>query len=347
MTNLGGPLFLFHFRSIPVFVEPWYLLLLVYWASSSKTIAEGMVWAACVTFSILVHELGHGLVALHYKLRPAIVLHGWGGITAHAPAQRDRDDALIVAAGPSAGLLLGGIVLLASWLAERAFPGAIAARPYLDQAIDSLLFVNLFWSCVNLLPMFPLDGGLLFRLGAYRLIRPERAKQVVHGVGLALALGWAVVGSMVFNSIFLVIMGLMFGWENYAVLAGRARAPRSRTEPEPQPKSVLDEVRGVWAAGDARETVRQLHMLRSSGTVPSNLLAEVYSLLVVANAALGDHAEALSWAPYAPTTDRVVTARIGALLGLGRADEARSVLNEHGALLDAETRGGFEARLAS
>jgi Zn-dependent protease len=347
VTILGGPFFLFRVRTIPVFVEPWYLLLIVYWASASKTVAEGMVWAACVTFSILVHELGHGLVALHYKLRPAIVLHGWGGVTAHAPAQRDRDDALIVAAGPSAGLLLGGFVLLASWLAERALPGAIAARPHLDQAIDSLLFVNLFWSCVNLLPMFPLDGGLLFRLGAFRLFRPEGAKQVVHGVGLALAVGWAAVGSMVFNSIFLVIMGLMFAWENYAVLAGRTRVARTQSEPKAPAKTVLDEVRAVWAAGDARETVRQLHMLRSSGTVPSNLLAEVYTLLVEANTAAGEHAEALTWAPYAPTTDRVVTARIGALLALGRDDDARSVLNEHGALLDDETRARFEARLAS
>jgi stage IV sporulation protein FB len=341
-----GPIYLFTARSIPVFVAPWYFLALAYMVYVAQDVAHGLLWAACVTVSILVHEFGHGLMALWFKLEPSILLHGWGGLTAHTSARRDRDDALIILAGPAAGLLLGAVVFAAAWAAERAFPGVISTNLILERSVHNLLYLNLFWSLVNLVPMFPLDGGLLFRLGVYKRLRPLTAERVVHGTGLVLAVAWAVVGSLVWNSAFMVIMGLMFAYQNYGVLAGRTRAPKSRAATQ-ESSNVLDEARRAWTAGDAREAARLCHVLRASGELPAPVQAEAFALIVIANGALGQHAEVLSWARYAPVTGPVIEARITALHALGKVAEARALLAEHGAVVAAAARAELERKLAA
>jgi Zn-dependent protease len=342
---LGGSFYLFSLGGIPVHAQSWYLLAALYMIRSGSTVQEGVVWAVCVTFSILVHELGHALVAARFKLQPSIVLHGWGGMTPHAPARRDRDDALVVAAGPAAGLLLGAIVFAANAGLEVIRPGLVDTYPLVSTAIGDLLFINLFWSLVNLLPMFPLDGGLLFRLGAYRLLGPRTARRVVHGLGLGLALGWVAVGWGLSRSAFLVIMGLMFAWQNFRVLSGRVAAPRSRGLSE-QATTIRDDARAAFAAHDYREAARLCHFLRNGHRLPPQDLAETLALLVRSLGALGAHEEALSWARHAPATGPVIETRLDALLALGRVDDARTLLAEHGQRLGAAARAAFTQKLA-
>src|SRR5262245_54173288 len=103
-----GGFHLFTLADIPVRVSPWFFPLLVYFASQlgAKT---GMRSALCVVIALLAHELGHAFVARHYKLTPEVTLHGFGGFTAHQRARTPGQEALIVAAGPFAGLALFGL----------------------------------------------------------------------------------------------------------------------------------------------------------------------------------------------------------------------------------------------
>ena len=80
--------YLFSIRNIPVYVQPWYLLLLAFFGMRSD-ITSGLIFAACVTVSLLVHEFGHALVAARYRLNPTVILHGWGGLCAHERAEKD------------------------------------------------------------------------------------------------------------------------------------------------------------------------------------------------------------------------------------------------------------------
>ena len=336
---MRGSIYLFTVFRIPFHVEPWYLLLGLYMVSRAATVVDGLIWFGAVTLSIGVHELGHGLVARRFALQPSIVLHGWGGMTSHAPARRDRDDALIVAAGPTAGLLFGGLVFAGALGAEAIAPGGIAARPLLEGLVQNLLFVNLFWSVVNLLPMFPLDGGLLFRLGVHRVLDRPRAERVVHGTGLAFAVVWALAGWVLFHSLFLVIMGFFYAYENYTILSGTTRAPEARRV-SPHLAGLLASARKAWADGDAKETARLCHNLRS-GKLPPVVQDEMFTLLVLATEAVGDPASALSWARLAPVSGPVVEAQLRALVGLDRKEEARNLLALHESLLSAEARKAF------
>lgn len=61
-------------------------------------------------------------------------------------------------AGPLSGLLLAGIVLVLSFLTGWERDPGIAGY-----AARILIFVNLFWSLLNLAQVLPLDGGLLLK----------------------------------------------------------------------------------------------------------------------------------------------------------------------------------------
>src|SRR5262249_856251 len=79
----------------------------------------------------------------------------FGGMT-YWPASRDitpSKSILVSAAGPGAGILLGGAVLLAG-LAIPSQRGSLAAV-----MVQDLLWVNFGWGILNLLPIRPLDGG--------------------------------------------------------------------------------------------------------------------------------------------------------------------------------------------
>src|SRR5262249_41079914 len=68
----------------------------------------------------------------------------------------------IYVAGPGAGLVLAAVVLLfqhfALWKIDPT-----GGMPSLHEAVRMLLFMNLMWSVLNLVPVFPLDGGQISR----------------------------------------------------------------------------------------------------------------------------------------------------------------------------------------
>jgi Zn-dependent protease len=108
--------------------------------------------AALLLFaSVVLHELGHALVARRYGLSVhAITLFALGGVTemADTPPEPVRDF-LVAVAGPAVSLLVALLVGLAWW----------AARAPLDLLLLHLALTNGAIVLFNLLPGYPLDGG--------------------------------------------------------------------------------------------------------------------------------------------------------------------------------------------
>jgi len=107
----------------------------------------------------------------------------------------------ISAAGPGASLFLFGIVLAVHWFTPLADTSRVA-----ELLITSLLWINGFWTLVNLLPVLPLDGGQIFQ--AFMANKNPRVAPVV---GMVVAGAVAVGGLM----IGLLFMGLFFGYLAY------------------------------------------------------------------------------------------------------------------------------------
>lgn len=150
-----------HFRlsGIPVRVHPmfWVIAFLLGW---NLPVVEQLLWVGVVFISVLVHELGHTSSALLFGKRSRIVLYSIGGLTISEPdvaPLRGWRHALVATSGPAAGFVLAIAAYLALPMVGTTSSGVNGALYF------HLVRVNVAWGVVNLLPIFPLDGGQMMR----------------------------------------------------------------------------------------------------------------------------------------------------------------------------------------
>jgi Zn-dependent protease len=159
----------FRLLGFPVRVHPWFWIATVLF-SLRALLNLGpeylFLWVAVVFVSILVHELGHALAYRWYGAGADIVLYAFGGlaISSHVISGRWRR-ILVSLAGPIAGFILCGVV----YGTNQAFKWGLSPEgrepngPELAFLYLRLVLVNLIWGLLNLLPVFPLDGGQVSR----------------------------------------------------------------------------------------------------------------------------------------------------------------------------------------
>lgn len=150
---------------IPVRVHPTFWLFSAILGSNYIELGFTYVllWVGCMFVSILIHELGHIFMGRLSGEYGHIVLFSFGGLAIGNWHHTQRWQRIaIFLAGPAAGFALYGLVLL---FQRQALPQIDPAfnMPALRHAVRMLLFMNLFWNLLNLLPVFPLDGGQVMR----------------------------------------------------------------------------------------------------------------------------------------------------------------------------------------
>lgn len=161
--------FSFTIFGIPVRVSGWFWLLsgILGWTSIHQGVDFLAAWMLVCFVSVLVHELGHALTARGFGYRVWVTLHQMGGV-----AQYDQLEGhtlwrsiMITIAGPLAGFLLFVLVLILDPLFFDPLRLNMGPRASLlvDEIVNDLIWVNLFWGILNLIPVFPLDGGQLCR----------------------------------------------------------------------------------------------------------------------------------------------------------------------------------------
>lgn len=112
----------------------------------------------CLVFvSVLLHELGHSLVALHYKLPVrSITLFIFGGVAQlDHEVEHAKEEFFIAIAGPLTSALIGAAAFGAMQLSST--------QPLLAWGVKQVMQINLAIAVFNLLPGFPLDGGRILR----------------------------------------------------------------------------------------------------------------------------------------------------------------------------------------
>ena len=196
----------------PVRIEPVFFLVAGLLAASRLTEPWFLAsWIAVVLGSVLLHELGHAVAFRRYGYAPSIRLHAMGGHTSANAALTWKQDMIVSLAGPLLGLAVGGLV----YGAGIFFP-AIYATPFLGVVVRDLLWVNLGWSIVNLLPILPMDGGRVL-LAGLRRVDPTRANLRAHQISM-IAAGAAAVVAVVARMPFAAILGGLFAFDNYRAL---------------------------------------------------------------------------------------------------------------------------------
>ena len=191
---------------IPLRIQPSWLfavvLFTVIFQSDYATSAEvdvgrswglGLLTTLLLFTSVLLHELGHALMALREGVKVlSITLFHLGGI---ARVERECPTPLgnlrIAAAGPLVSLLLALVMFLGA--------GALSPeQPLLSTLLTQVASLNLVLGLFNLLPGLPLDGGLILKALVWKISGSrERGVQVASASGRALSILMIVLGGLI------------------------------------------------------------------------------------------------------------------------------------------------------
>jgi Zn-dependent protease len=187
----GGSITLFHVRGIRVAVDwSWFLILflIIFWLSDfygevlgesgSGTTPFALAVATAIAFfaSIVIHELGHAMVALRHGIGiSSIQLWILGGMAQmDREADRPSTEFKVAIAGPLATLGIVAVLTAAGVLAVGAgeFWDAVLIEsdsgvPGVMAMIGWLVLINAVVFVFNLLPAFPMDGGRIVRAIAW------------------------------------------------------------------------------------------------------------------------------------------------------------------------------------
>ena len=184
-----------------------------------------LIWVAACFCSILLHELGHVFAFRAFGEPAEVTLFAWGGMAVPRGELRGTLARFVVAlAGPGAGFALAGLTLVVAALIgaktrigfDMILPtvavwpnvGSRAhlqpAATYAYAALNDLLYINFYWGLVNLLPIYPLDGGQAAR-AVFEQYDPYRGrkKSLMLSAGLA---GAVTVWGLTQHSMYLVIL---------------------------------------------------------------------------------------------------------------------------------------------
>jgi Zn-dependent protease len=259
---------------IGVDVSWFFVLFLIIWSLSgyygdlfpgaeTKAFVLAVVSALLFFLSVVLHELGHAVVAMRNGIGIAgIDLWLFGGV---AKMERDTDtpgtEFRVAVAGPIVTLVIAAVcfgvgslvdsasdVLRGSRFETGAFGATVAVLSY-------LAFVNLVLLLFNLIPGFPLDGGRIARAIAWwRTGDRTRATHFAARLGRGFAFMMVIAGAALFlfsgsllGGVWLIFVGIFLNqaakqadWQ--AVLTSRLEGVRVADVMDAEPVAVPAEL---------------------------------------------------------------------------------------------------------
>jgi Zn-dependent protease len=135
----------------------------------------GAVTALMLFASVLLHELGHSVVALRYKIPVrSITLFLFGGVAQIGTEPPSAiAEFLIAVAGPLVSLVLA--------LFFYAVQPLVAGMEPVFGLVKYLAYINLALVVFNLIPGYPLDGGRVFRAIVWAVTKNMRRATIIAG----------------------------------------------------------------------------------------------------------------------------------------------------------------------
>jgi stage IV sporulation protein FB len=167
-----------------------------------------LIWVLCTLVTVAVHEFGHAIMGRIFGQPGAITIAGLGG---QAAGGYDKISSwkrlLVIAAGPGAGFLfVASLMILDSTPWDRLMDAmdwdglklkwAVVDRMglmplrlafnYFTLTLFLLAMIGLFLNILNLFPIIPMDGGMIFK-EICSMIAGRSGERFAFGVSLLLA----------------------------------------------------------------------------------------------------------------------------------------------------------------
>ena len=185
---------------IPIRLHFTFLLFLLWIGLAGPSRAGGLsvLYVLAVFACVVLHELGHSVVALRYGIPVAdITLYPIGGVARIEKRPTARQELWIAVAGPAVNV----VIALALWgalgfeaaglLVQDLTHSGAGLRPFAER----ILLANVWLVAFNLIPAFPMDGGRVLRAVLALYLPPHRATAIAANIGQSIAIAagiWAV-----------------------------------------------------------------------------------------------------------------------------------------------------------
>ncbi|MEM9772446.1 MAG: site-2 protease family protein [Cyanobacteria bacterium P01_D01_bin.73] len=192
---------------MPLLIDPsWFLIITLFafvnsieWQnrfpewSMLLTWGIGLAVALLLFASVLLHELGHSMVAISQGIKVnSITLFMFGGMAAIDRESKTPMRAFAVAiAGPAVSIILFGLLFGFNTLLVEGSPLSII--------VNNLARINLVLGTFNLIPGLPLDGGQILKAIVWK-ITGSRYKGTHWAAQAGLTLGWLAIAFGLFTT---------------------------------------------------------------------------------------------------------------------------------------------------
>lgn len=171
-------------------------------------------------FCVLLHELGHSLVAQRYGVEiKDITLMLIGGVSSMEEIPRNPSQELKMAfAGPLVSIIIGFTIFLANFLVASLIASYAVTPIYM--MFNILGSINIVLGLFNLLPAFPMDGGRVLRAWYAKRMNYVQATHYAASVGKIFAFLMGIIG--LFSNPWLILIA-------FFVYIGASEEDRSTT----------------------------------------------------------------------------------------------------------------------
>jgi Zn-dependent protease/predicted transcriptional regulator len=182
---------------------------------------SGVALLLLIFACVVLHELGHALVARRFGIRTRdIVLLPIGGVARlERMPDKPSQEVLVAIAGP----LVNVAIALVLWAALVALRQPFDIQNFRGSMLETLLAINVFMVVFNLIPAFPMDGGRVLRALLAMRLPFVRATRIASAIGQGIALLFGVIGFF-YNPMLMFVALFVFlaAGEEHALVQARA-----------------------------------------------------------------------------------------------------------------------------
>lgn len=242
---------------IKIFIH-WTFLILIGWIIFNGIRAElgfnsiffSVIFTLTIFLCVVLHELGHALVAKKFKIITSdIILLPIGGMARmeNIP-EKPMQEFLIAIAGPIVNFVIAAILYFSVTVNGNVLETQEITSVTMQNFFPLLYIVNFTIGMFNLIPAFPMDGGRILRALLSFKLPHYTATRIASATGQFLAIGFILMGF--FYNPFLIVIGA------FIFLGAQAEVEYSRATTMLSGYKVKDVVMTKYFSVDANEPLK-------------------------------------------------------------------------------------------
>ena len=187
------------------------LLAWIAWLGWTMGGLRASLWALalilCLFACVVLHELGHSIVAMRFGAHVlSVTLLPMGGVASmRSIPEKPYQELLVSLAGPAVNVVIA-LTLMAIRGGYQVLDEQVVFPTHMTELADALAKANLILATFNLIPAFPMDGGRVLRSLLALFLPYPRATAVAALLGRILAVVFVLAGLSM--NPFLVLIGV-------------------------------------------------------------------------------------------------------------------------------------------